>query len=107
MIGLGVAAAIVVVALIAMASWLSNIFGDVGGGIDGDQLGLNPPSTSQPSGGIRRRRETCSRHRLFPAGGADTPGLADKAIDGDPATMWPTDTYSDPLRSRASRTVSA
>jgi putative peptidoglycan lipid II flippase len=97
MIGLGVAAAIVVVALIAMASWLSNIFGDVGGGIDGDQLGLNPAtSTSQPSGASGGVVKPVRATVFSPAGGADAPGLADKAIDGDPATMWPTDTYSDP-----------
>jgi putative peptidoglycan lipid II flippase len=97
LIGLGVAGAIVVVALIVMASWLSNIFGDVGRGIDGDQLGLNPAtSTSQPSGASSGVVKPVRATVFSPGGGADAPGLADKAIDGDPATMWPTDTYSDP-----------
>ena len=32
-----------------------------------------------------------------PEGEADAPALAGLAIDGDPATVWPTDTYSDPV----------
>ncbi len=43
MIGLGVGGAIMVVALIVLATVLSRIFGDVGGGLGGDQLGLNAP----------------------------------------------------------------
>ncbi len=30
-----------------------------------------------------------------PEGGADAPNLAGLAIDGDPQTVWPTDTYTD------------
>ena len=30
-----------------------------------------------------------------PQGGADAPDLAGLAIDGNPATVWPTDTYND------------
>lgn len=30
-----------------------------------------------------------------PDGGADAPDLAGLAIDGDPSTAWPTDTYTD------------
>ena len=30
-----------------------------------------------------------------PEGGADAPDLAELAIDGDPTTVWPTDTYTD------------
>ena len=30
-----------------------------------------------------------------PEGGADAPELAELAIDGDPTTAWPTDTYTD------------
>ena len=32
-----------------------------------------------------------------PGGEADNPELAAMAIDGNPATAWPTDTYSDPV----------
>ena len=99
LIGLGVAAAILMVALITLASVLSNIFGDVGGGINGDQLGLNPPTSSKsegsppsPSGIIKPVRASV----FSPEGEADAPSLASLAIDGDPSTMWPTDTYSDP-----------
>ena len=48
MIGLGVAGAIVLVALIVLASVLGKIFGDVGGGIDGDQLGLTRRPAARP-----------------------------------------------------------
>lgn len=97
MLGLGAAGAIVIVALIALASVLSNIFGDVGSGIDGDQLGLNPgqsvaPGESRTAGTLKPVRATV----FSPDGGADAPDLAGLAIDGDPATMWPVDTYSDP-----------
>ena len=32
-----------------------------------------------------------------PGGEADNPDMASMAIDGNPATAWPTDTYSDPV----------
>ena len=82
MIGLGVGGAIIVVALIVLASVLSRIFGDVGGGLGGDQLGLNAPTTSAQR---RRRRcfnwqdrETRSRHGVFTRGrgGRAGPGAA-------------------------------
>ncbi len=97
-IGGSVAGAIVLVALIVLGSVLSRIFGDVGGGLDGDQLGLNPQTSSAPtettaSGGIVKP----TRATVFsPEGEADAPSLAGLAIDGDPATVWPSDTYSDP-----------
>ena len=50
MIGLTVGGAIIVIALIVLATVLSRIFGDVGGGL-GDQLGLNAPTTSASGGG--------------------------------------------------------
>ena len=70
MIGLGVGGAIIVVALIVLASVLSRIFGDVGGGLGGDELGLNSPSSSsQPSSPApRQRRETRSRDGVFTRG---------------------------------------
>ena len=96
MIGLGVAAAIVVVAVILLATVLGRIFGDVGDGLGGDELGLNAPSSSEsaaPEAGsvIKPVRATV----FSPDGGADAPSLAGLAIDGDPATVWPTDTYTD------------
>jgi putative peptidoglycan lipid II flippase len=99
LIGLGVGAAVLVVALVLMATVLSRIFGDVGGESIGEQLGLNPAddtSTSEssaPAGGVVKP----VRATVFsPAGEADNPDAAALAIDGDSATVWPTDTYSDP-----------
>jgi putative peptidoglycan lipid II flippase len=97
LIGLSVAGAILIVALIVLASVLSSIFGDVGGSLDKGQLGLNAPSTSgragDGSGGtvVKPLRATV----FSPQGEADAPALAGLAIDGNPATAWPTDTYSD------------
>ncbi|CAN5806408.1 murein biosynthesis integral membrane protein MurJ [soil metagenome] len=98
LIGLGVAGAIVVVALVVLASVLSRIFGDVGGGIDADQLGLNPSASgTQAPGTAAGDTVKPVRATVFsPEGEADEPTEAGKAIDGDPATVWPTDTYSDP-----------
>jgi putative peptidoglycan lipid II flippase len=102
MIGLGVGGAIIVVALILLASVLSRIFGDVGGGLGGDQLGLNAPTTSAQSDGssststgnvVKPVRATV----FSPEGEADAPDEAGKAIDGNPATVWPIDTYTDPV----------
>lgn len=101
MVGLGVGGAIVVVALVVLATVLSRIFGDVGGSLNEDQLGLNAPTTSEDgttgntaSGAIVKP----VRATVFsPAGGADSPDTAGNAIDGDPGTAWSTDTYSDPV----------
>ena len=95
MIGLGAAAAVLVVALIVLATVLTRIFGDVGGSIDGDQLGLNPTTSAEsPAAGavVKPVKATV----FSPQGGADAPSLAGLAIDGDTATMWPVDTYTDP-----------
>ncbi|MGH3676185.1 MAG: murein biosynthesis integral membrane protein MurJ, partial [Mycobacterium sp.] len=92
-VGLSVGGAIIIVALIVLASVLSRIFGDVGG-FDKDELGLNAPTTSVEGGDgttIKPVRATV----FSPEGGADAPDLAGLAIDGNPATMWPTDTYTD------------
>ena len=97
-VGLSVAAVIVVVAVVLLATVLSRIFGDVGNGLGGDELGLNTPSTSEaatPGGNgsvIKPVRATV----FSPEGEADAPDLAGLAIDGNPTTVWPIDTYSDP-----------
>ena len=97
MVGLGVAAVVVVVAVVLLATVLGRIFGDVGNGLGGDELGLNTPSSAEsaaPSGAgsvIKPVRATV----FSPGGDADAPALARLAIDGDPTTVWPTDTYSD------------
>jgi putative peptidoglycan lipid II flippase len=103
MIGLAVGGAIIVVALIVLASVLSRIFGDVGGGLGGDQLGLNAPTTSAQGGGSSGSGSTGQivkpvRATVFsPEGEADAPDQAGLAIDGNPSTVWPIDTYTDPV----------
>ncbi|MGC2653153.1 MAG: murein biosynthesis integral membrane protein MurJ [Mycobacterium sp.] len=99
MIGLGAAGAIIVVALLVIATVLGKIFGNLGGGLDKDRLGLNGPSStaSASSGGsapgnlIRPVKATV----FSPGGDADEPDQAGSAIDGNPATAWSTDTYHD------------
>ncbi len=98
LIGLGVGGAIIVVALIVLGSVLSRIFGDVGGGLGGDQLGLNAPSSSsQPSGSGGNVVKPVRATVFSPEGEADAPDEAGKAIDGNPSTVWPIDTYTDPV----------
>ena len=62
LIGVGVGAGVLVIALMVLASVLSQIFGDVGGGLKGDQLGLNPStsetSENQNSAAQRQHRQT-------------------------------------------------
>ncbi len=94
-IGLSAAAVIVVIALVVLASVLKGIFGDVGGSLDKGDLGLNAPSsTANADAGstVKPVRATV----FSPEGEADAPTLAGLAIDGNPATVWPSDTYSDP-----------
>ena len=98
MIGLGVGGAIIIVALIVLATVLSRIFGDVGGGLGGDELGLNAPTTSAASGGDTGGVVKPVRVTVFsPEGEADAPDEAPLAIDGNPSTVWPIDTYTDPV----------
>ncbi|MDZ4265042.1 MAG: murein biosynthesis integral membrane protein MurJ [Mycobacterium sp.] len=98
-VGLTVAAVIVIVAVVLLATVLSRIFGDVGSGLGGDELGLNAPSSSEEAATPSQSGSVIKpvRATVFsPEGEADAPDLAGLAIDGDPATVWPTDTYSDP-----------
>lgn len=102
MIGVGVGVAIIVVALLVLASVLGRIFGDLGGGLDKDQLGLNAPSSSASASGSADGAEAPGttvkpvRVTVFsPGGDADSPGQANLAIDGNPSTAWQTDTYTD------------
>ncbi|MBX7433725.1 murein biosynthesis integral membrane protein MurJ [Mycobacterium sp. Y57] len=97
-IGIGVGAAVLVVAVILLATVLSRVFGDVGTGLGGDELGLNAPESSSASEQPTASGATIKpvRATVFsPEGEADAPDLADLAIDGNPTTVWPTDTYSD------------
>ncbi|MGV9798395.1 murein biosynthesis integral membrane protein MurJ [Mycobacterium sp. NPDC003449] len=98
-IGLTAGAAIIVVALVVLATVLSRIFGDVGDGLGGDQLGLNAPSSESEPESQTATGATVKpvRATVFsPEGEADSPSQAPLAIDGNPSTMWSTDTYSDP-----------
>jgi putative peptidoglycan lipid II flippase len=99
LIGLSVGAAIIVVALVVLASVLSRIFGDVGDGLGGDQLGLNAPSSS-PSESAAGSGSTVKPVRVTvfsPEGEPDAPSEAGLAIDGNASTVWPIDTYTDPV----------
>lgn len=96
LIGVGVGTAILAVALLALASFLGRIFGDVGGGLKGDQLGLTT-TTSASSGAAGPLVKPVAASVFSPQGGADAPNLAGLAIDGDPNTVWPTDVYTDPV----------
>jgi putative peptidoglycan lipid II flippase len=98
LIGLGVGGAIIIVALIVLATVLSRIFGDVGNGLGGDQLGLNAPTTSAEGGaGAGSTVKPIGVTVFSPEGEADAPALAPLAIDGNPATVWPIDIYTDPV----------
>ena len=92
LIGVASGAAVLLIALLVLASLLGRIFGDVGGGLKGDQLGLTTtPSASATGQTVKPVAATV----FSPQGGADAPSLAGLAIDGDPSTVWPTDTYTD------------
>jgi putative peptidoglycan lipid II flippase len=79
---------------------LRGMFGDVGGSINKDQLGLNAPSSSSSSSanGPSAASVKPVRATVFsPGGEADNPADAGNAIDGNPTTAWTTDIYSDPV----------
>ena len=100
-VGLSVGAAVIVIALIVLASVLKGIFGDVGG-FSQDELGLNAPSTSSDGGGGGGSSSGATvkpvKATVFsPEGEADAPDQAPLAIDGNKTTVWPIDTYSDPV----------
>jgi len=100
LIGVGAGLAILVVALLVLASVVSKIFGNVGGGLNKDELGLSgptsstsaPAASSAPAGSVVKPTKVTV---FSPDGEADNPGQAGLAIDGDPSTSWETDTYAD------------
>ncbi|MGB3482740.1 MAG: murein biosynthesis integral membrane protein MurJ [Mycobacterium sp.] len=98
LIGLGAGAVVVVVVLVLLATVLSRIFGDVGGTSIGEQLGLNPSdgTSEQQAAAAGNVVKPVAATVFSPQGEADNPDLAGLAIDGNKATVWPTDTYSDP-----------
>ncbi|MCB0922945.1 MAG: murein biosynthesis integral membrane protein MurJ [Mycobacterium sp.] len=96
LIGVGAGVAVLVVALLVLASVLGRIFGDTDGGLKGDRLGLNTTTSAgntAPGSEVKPSAVTV----FSPDGGADAPELAGLAIDGDPSTAWPTDTYTDSM----------
>jgi len=96
LIGVGIGAAILVVALIVLASVLKGIFGDVGGGLKSEQLGLNPSTSTENSSTPAGVAVKPVRATVFsPDGGPDNPDQADQAIKGGPGSGWSTDTYTD------------
>ncbi|HSS23196.1 MAG TPA: murein biosynthesis protein MurJ, partial [Mycobacterium sp.] len=101
LIGAGAAIAVIVVALLVLASVVSKIFGNVGGGLNKDELGLNGPSSSSttsaaPSSAAAGAVVKPTKATVFsPDGDPDNPGTAGQAIDGDPSTAWATEVYTD------------
>jgi putative peptidoglycan lipid II flippase len=94
LIGVGAGAVIILVALVVLASVVSKIFGNVGGGLNKDELGLNAPTSSAPAASGSMVKPT--QATVFsPDGEADNPGTAGNAVDGDPSTSWQTDIYHD------------
>jgi len=99
LIGIGAGLTVIVVALLVLASVVSKIFGNLGGGLNKDELGLNTPTSSTssavssaPAGSIVKPTKATV---FSPDGEADNPGQAGMAIDGNPSTSWQTDIYSD------------
>lgn len=99
LIGVGVGLAVILVALLVLASVVSKIFGNLGGGLNKDELGLNGPSSSTSSSAssaaagavVKPTKATV----YSPDGDADNPGQAAQAIDGDPSTSWSSEIYTD------------
>ncbi|WP_204806256.1 lipid II flippase MurJ [Mycobacterium riyadhense] len=98
-IGVTAAAAVILVALLVLASVLNRMF-DLGNGINKDQLGLTAPTSSTsgapeasapPGSTVKPTKATV----FSPDGEADNPGEAGQAIDGDPGSAWHTDIYTD------------
>jgi putative peptidoglycan lipid II flippase len=100
LIGVSAAAAIIVVALLVLASVVKGIFGNLSGGLNNDKLGLNAPTSSTSSSEVSSAPAGSfvkpTKATVFsPDGDPDNPGQAGLAIDGDPATSWQTDVYTD------------
>ncbi|WP_428339811.1 murein biosynthesis integral membrane protein MurJ [Mycobacterium sp.] len=97
-IGVSAGAAVILVALLVLASVLSKMFSDVSG-LDKDQLGLNGPSTSGSgdSAAAGSLIKPADATVYSPGGEADNPASAALAIDGSPGTSWETDIYHDPV----------
>jgi putative peptidoglycan lipid II flippase len=102
LIGVGAALAVIVVALLVLASVVSSIFGNVGGGLNKDELGLNGPSSATaPNSGAPNSAaagtvvKPTKASVYSPDNETDNPGQAGQAIDGDASTSWSTEVYTD------------
>jgi putative peptidoglycan lipid II flippase len=100
MIGLGAGAIVIIVALVVLASVVSKIMGNLGGGLNKDELGLNGPSSSASSSAAGTAAagsvvKPTKASVYSPDGDADNAGQAGNAIDGNPTTSWATETYTD------------
>ncbi|ULE34563.1 protein kinase family protein [Mycobacterium sp. IDR2000157661] len=104
--GLGAAAAIVLVAILALGSSLNGFLeaNDDTVAMDADQLGLQPtqpaPEPPEPTKAVRGvgpgERVALTGAGVFsPDGSPDSPNDAGLAIDGKPDTAWATDRYYD------------
>jgi putative peptidoglycan lipid II flippase len=106
------AAAVVLVLLMSFAATISRILDtiDTGATMNADNLGLrttsptpfpssmsaSPAPLAAPPPGARTGTVKPLNAAVFsPGGPPDSPNSAGLAIDGDPATAWPTDTYFD------------
>jgi putative peptidoglycan lipid II flippase len=106
-VGLGAAAAIVVVAVLALASSVNGFLGDNDDvvAMDADKLGLNPTTSSrapttpqqpvQEAAAPGGRVQPAAAAVFSPDGSPDSPGDAGLAIDNNPGTAWSTDRYYD------------
>jgi putative peptidoglycan lipid II flippase len=96
LVGLSVGGAILVVALLVLAWALKGMFGDVGNGtINAPAIGANVPTTQSSQAAPSKLVKPVRATVFSPGGGGDNPDKANLAIDGDPSTGWPTDTYHD------------
>ncbi|MFV0493754.1 murein biosynthesis integral membrane protein MurJ [Mycobacterium sp.] len=100
-IGAAIGGVALLVTLLVLASVVRGIFGDLGSGLQGDQLGLNESQSASDSPGDLAAPgsmvQPTAATVFSPAGGADNPGTAGLAIDGKSTTAWKTDVYSDPV----------
>ena len=104
-VGFSVGGAILVVALIVLASVLKGIFGDVGG-FSSDELGLSAPTTSADGGGGGATVKPVKATVFSPEGEADAPDQAALAIDGNTSPCGRSTPTAIRCRSRTSRTAS-
>jgi putative peptidoglycan lipid II flippase len=109
---LGTAAVVALVVLMSFANTINRIVGsvDTNATMDANKLGLQTtsptrspspmsasprPLAAPPPGAHTGTVKPLKATVFSPGGSPDSPNSAGLAIDGDPATAWPTDTYVD------------